>query len=130
MKPDFDNSSPIYQQIIEMIKVLISKGDYGPGEKVASVRELAVTFGVNPNTVQRALAKLEEMGYLHTERTSGRYVTKDLEAIEQLKSEILARIMNEFITRMQVAGIEGKDIIIYLKAYIERVEEDEPACKG
>ena len=128
MKPEFNNSSPIYQQIIDMIKVLISKGDYAPGAKVASVRELAVDFGVNPNTVQRALGKLEEMGYLYTERTSGRYVTEDLEAIKVLKSEILANIMNEFMTKMLAAGIEAEEIVTYLKAYIERIEKDESSC--
>ena len=125
MKPEFNNSSPIYQQIIEMVKVLISKGDYAPGAKVSSVRELAVDFGVNPNTVQRALGKLEEMGYLYTERTSGRYVTEDLEAIKALKSEILAQITDEFMTRMQAAGIETEEVVAYLKAYIERIEKDE-----
>ena len=125
MKPEFNNSSPIYQQIIDHIKISISKGDYAPGAKVSSVRELAVNFGVNPNTVQRALSKLEEMGYLYTERTSGRYVTKDLEIITQLKSEILVQIMAEFLMKMQAAGIEKKDVIAYLKTYIERVEKDE-----
>lgn len=128
MKPKFNNSSPIYQQLIDMIKVLISKGDYAPGVKVSSVRELAVEFGVNPNTMQRALAKLEEMGYLYTERTSGRYVTKDLVVISQLKSEILADIMDEFVMKMQAAGIETADVVAYLKAYVERIENDESPC--
>lgn len=125
MKPVFNNSNPIYQQIIEMIKVSIAKGDYAPGAKVSSVRELAIDFGVNPNTVQRALAKLEEMGYLYTQRTSGRYVTKDVVLIKQLKSEILGSMMAEFMTKMQVIGIEEEEVIPYLKAYIERIEKDE-----
>jgi len=125
MKPKFNSSNPIYQQIIDMIKVLISKGDYAPGAKVSSVRELAVEFGVNPNTVQRALAKLEEMGYMYTERTSGRYVTENLEVIEKLRVEILANIMDEFMLKMQMAGIEAKNVLAYLKAYIERIESDE-----
>lgn len=125
MKPVFNNSNPIYQQIIEMIKVSIAKGDYTPGAKVSSVRELAVDFGVNPNTVQRALAKLEEMGYLYTQRTSGRYVTKDVVLIKQLRSEILGNMMAEFMTKMQVIGVQNEEVIPYLKAYIERIEKDE-----
>lgn len=125
MKPEFNNSHPIYQQIIEMMKVSISRGDYAPGEKLSSVRELAVAFGVNPNTVQRALAKLEDMGYLHTQRTSGRYVTKDLVLIKQLKSEILGNIMAEFMMKMQEIGIGEEEVIAYLKDFIERVEKDE-----
>jgi len=127
MKPKFNSSNPIYQQIIDMIKVLISKGEYAPGAKVSSVRDLAVEFGVNPNTVQRALAKLEEMGYMYTERTSGRYVTKDLEIIEQLKSETLANIIEEFMIKMQTAGIDAQDVLAHLKVYIERIEKDEAA---
>ena len=124
MKYIFDNSQPIYQQIVERIQLSIARGEFLPGAKVMPVRELALEFNVNPNTMQRALAKLEDMKYLFSERTSGRYVTNNLELIESLKAEIPARITKKYVTDMVDAGMKGMDIPGYVARYIESNEGD------
>lgn len=57
MKNDFDPNLPIYIQVMEEIKKEIFASEYLPGSKLASVRELALEYGVNPNTIQKALSR-------------------------------------------------------------------------
>lgn len=59
MEPIFDNERPIYIQLVEMIRIDIVSGKFEKGQRLPSVRELALTMKVNPNTMQKALAELE-----------------------------------------------------------------------
>ena len=88
MSFSFDSNIPIYLQVMEDIKIKIANGEYSINARIESVRELALKYGVNPNTVQRALQELEREGLLHAERTSGRFITDDLEKINQCKKEM------------------------------------------
>ena len=85
MSEQFDSSRPIYAQLVERLKAKILAGTYPPGGHLDSVRDMAAAAGVNPNTMQRALAQLETEGLVRTERTAGRYVTEDTMLIEQLQ---------------------------------------------
>ncbi|MDY4205761.1 GntR family transcriptional regulator, partial [Porcincola intestinalis] len=62
----FENGIPIYQQIITELKMQIAAGTYQPDDRLPPVRELAMDAGVNPNTMQRALAQMEQEGVLYT----------------------------------------------------------------
>lgn len=75
MAEQFDSSRPIYAQLVERLKAKILAGIYPPGGHLDSVRDLAAAAGVNPNTMQRALAELERTGLVYTQRTAGRFVT-------------------------------------------------------
>ena len=79
---EFESNRPIYLQIVDEIKSRIVSGSYEPGEKLPSVRDFAAELSVNPNTMQRALAQLESEGLIYTERTSGRFVSKDVVIID------------------------------------------------
>ena len=83
----FDNDRPIYLQILEDFKLKISSGQWEASEKIDSVRNLAKDYEVNPNTVQRALAELEREGLCKSQRTSGRFVTDDLDLIKSLSKK-------------------------------------------
>ena len=72
--------------------------------RASSLRDLAAQAGVNPNTMQRALAQLETEGLVRTERTSGRYVTEDTELIEQLRTEAARKLAEEFLVKMRGIG--------------------------
>ena len=74
---NFRNDQPIYSQLTQRLTEAIVSGIYAPGEKLPSVRELAVEAGVNPNTVQRALSELERDGLVFSQRTAGRFVTEN-----------------------------------------------------
>ena len=74
---NFVKDRSIYLQLIDIIQNRIATGYYTPGSKLASVRDLASEAEVNPNTMQKALAELERMGLVYSQRTSGRFVTDD-----------------------------------------------------
>ena len=120
----YDNNRPIFQQIINQILLKIATSEFAPGDKIAPVREMAVDYKVNPNTMQKSLAKLEEMGYLFTERTSGRYVTHDLELIKSLKSRLPAQITEKYVQDMLDCGAAAEDIPGYIKNYLEGMMQD------
>ena len=61
---NFRNDQPIYSQLIQRLTEAIVSGVYAPGEKLPSVRELAVSLAINPNTIQRAYHELESEGYI------------------------------------------------------------------
>ena len=95
---------PVYVQLVEQLELALVAGEFPPGSRIPPVRELAADAGVNPNTMQRALAQLETEGLVRTERTSGRYVTEDTELIEQLRTEAARKLAEEFLVKMRGIG--------------------------
>ena len=102
MRWEFSNDAPIYTQLIQQIKVGIVAGVFPPGERLPSVRELATEAGVNPNTMQRALAELERDGLVYSQRTAGRFVTEDKEMIRRAKRSLAERHIKTFLEAMQI----------------------------
>ena len=88
MSFEFDNNKPIYLQLVDIIKLKIISKELKPGSKLISVRDMAQEFGVNPNTMQRALSELERENLLYSQRTSGRFVTDNEDNINQLREEV------------------------------------------
>ena len=101
----FDNERPIYIQLVEKIRIEIISGKLKSGERIPSVRELALTARVNPNTMQKALAELENEGLVYTERTNGKFVTKNQELIEKIKKELAKEKVNNYLNDMSNIGI-------------------------
>ncbi|MCI9123773.1 MAG: GntR family transcriptional regulator [Eubacterium sp.] len=103
---NLDSDRPIFLQILERIRIDIINGTYKPGERLPSVRELAAQAAVNPNTMQRAFAELERTGLVYSKRTSGRFITEDIEMIESLKAEIAREQIRLFLERMEQLGFD------------------------
>lgn len=112
---DFNNNVPIYLQVVNDLKVKIMNGTLKPGDKISSVRELAIELGVNPNTIQRAFAELEREGLIRTERAVGRYVTENQNEIDECKHQMIKQDVHEFIEHMKSLGMDKKDIIEYIR---------------
>ena len=110
---ELDSSKPIFRQIVEHIQMEIAAGKYQPGERLQSVRELAVQAAVNPNTMQRAFAELERIGLVYTKRTSGRFITEDENMIKELRQEIAKEKIQMFMESMEQLGF-GKNETISL----------------
>lgn len=108
---NLDSDRPIYTQILEEIQLRIITGQYKPGTKIPSVRELAAEAGVNPNTMQKALAWLEREGLVMAQRTSGRVVTEDMEMIKETRNKIAQDQIKDFIDKMQKLGFQKEEII-------------------
>lgn len=111
MKYEFDSNIPIYLQLEEEVKKKIIKKIYKPGEKIPSVRELALQYSVNPNTVQKALQNLERTGIIKSERAIGRFVSENTAIIEQMKEQISSQIIDQFIYQMQELNYDHQEII-------------------
>jgi len=115
-----DSDRPIYKQLVEEIELRIISGMYAPGDKIKSVRELAMEAGVNPNTMQKALAELERMGLVFAQRTSGRFITEDNKMIEEAKNTLAIKEIDSFFEKMKQLGFEKEEII----SLIEKAEGD------
>lgn len=111
----FDNERPIYIQLVEILRIEIISGKLVKGQKLLSVRELALKMKVNPNTMQKALAELESKKLIYTERTNGKYVTEDEKLIEEVKRQLAKEKVNNYINSMQSIGISYEESIRYLQ---------------
>ena len=111
----FDNERPIYIQLVELLRKEIVSGKLKAGERLPSVRELALTARVNPNTMQKALVELENQKLVYTERTNGKFVTNDTGLIEKIKKELAKEKVNIFLDDMKNIGITYEEAIIYLQ---------------
>lgn len=118
MKWQFDENTPIYLQIIEQIKTMIATGQLREGDKLPSVRELAVEAGVNPNTMQRALSALEREGLLYSVRTSGRFVAQIEEQSSKLQNELALQYIDEFLNSMKGLGYTAEEAAALLKEHV------------
>ncbi len=112
---NLNDDRPIYQQLTERLTERIVSGALAPGGKVSAVRDLAAEAGVNPNTMQRALADLEREGLLYTNRTAGRFVTEDREMIEAVREKMARERIAAFVGSMDVLGFSREEIIALLQ---------------
>lgn len=117
---EFNANIPIYLQVVDRIKLQIMNETLKPGDKIASVRELSIEYGVNPNTVQKAFAELEREGFIRTERAVGRYVADNQKLILDCKERQIKEMVDEFVMKMQSLGVKFEDI----HKYLEKVEEE------
>ena len=118
---NFDESRPIYIQLVEDFKIKISNGLWSPGSKIDSVRNLASEYQVNPNTVQRALSELERDGFCESRRTAGRYVTEDVNKIKKLMGRAFESFAEDFVEGMKSLNIMKDEALDRLRDYWEEI---------
>lgn len=122
---NLNSDRPIYAQLLEHIQLQIVSGEYLPGGKLPSVRELAAAASVNPNTMQKAFAELERSGLIETRRTSGRFVTENTQLISQIRTDLARTEVNMFISQMKQLGFSPADTIQLLQT---ELSADKNAC--
>lgn len=113
---NFDSNRPIYIQLVEQLQLYIISGKIPPGERLPSVRELALQAKVNPNTMQRALMELEDLKLIYTERTNGKYITTDTTLLDQFREHFITDKIQNFLIEMSELGFDQKTIIKILKS--------------
>ena len=114
MKPVIDNQSgvPFYRQIIEQLKYAISRGNLSPGDRLPTVRQLAVDLAINPNTVVRAYRQLEIEGVIETHQGSGTFVGNHAPEIDRLERQrMLDQILTDMLARAQSYGFTPNDLL-------------------
>lgn len=117
---NFDSDRPIYLQLVEQIELMIFSGKYPPGSKLPSVRDMAKEAAVNPNTMQRALTKLEEDELIITHRTSGRYITEDENMINKARTRLAREQAMEFIANLQKLGFTKTEALSMITQMVEK----------
>lgn len=121
---DISSEKSVYLQLIDIIKQKIMSGEYRPGQRMPSVRELAADAAVNPNTMQRALTELEREGLLYTQRTNGRFVSEDAGMIEGIRMSGVEQKAREFYREMIQNGLSADEIRRLLEKAIAEAEEN------
>lgn len=116
---ELKSDRPIYTQLIEQIELKVFSGAYPLGSRLPSVRDMAQEAAVNPNTMQRALVKLEEDGLIITHRTSGRSITEDACMVELAKTKLAQKQILEFLEKMQLLGFEQKEILTIINNMVK-----------
>lgn len=110
-----DKSIPIYKQISAHIEYLIASGKIQPGSKLSSIREFALKYKVNPNTVVRALETLEQQDLIYTDRTNGKYVINDQRRLLQLRRQLAFDDTLTFIRNSKNLSMDLDETIRLLK---------------
>lgn len=116
---DFQDNVPIYLQIEKYLYRQIALGKIKAGEKIPSVRQLAVELTVNVNTVQRAIAEMNREGILEAKRGLGSFITTDKELIESKRMELVKDTIKEFLESCQQLGLDKEEAEKVLRDYIE-----------
>lgn len=112
---NLDDSRPIYLQLMERIQHDIISGVYQPGDKLPSVRDLALDAAVNPNTMQKALSELERGGLVYSHRTSGRFITDDSTLLKKIKTDLAQEYISTFLSQMRRLGVNDSETLEMIK---------------
>lgn len=118
----FSSEMPVYLQIMDQIRGSVLSGEYLPGGKIPSVRDLAAQAQVNPNTVQHALHELEQEGLLCAHGTNGRFVTEDEQVLQQLRNNRIRALALECAQKFAVLGLSPAQAAQELLG-LERMED-------
>lgn len=108
---DYQSRLPIYEQIVEQFERYIAYGVYKPKEQVPSIRELAASLGINPNTVKKAYEELEKRGAIVTISTKGTFVTDDIKHVIDSKIQDKLEVIKENIKELEKLGMTKEEIL-------------------
>lgn len=112
---DYQSRIPIYEQIINEIERYVALGILKPNEQIPSIRELAASLGINPNTVKKAYTELEQKGVIYVISTKGTFIAdKTREVIERKITDGINNI-NKIIAELETLGISKEDVINKIK---------------
>ena len=120
---EFKDNIPIYLQIEQYLYRQIALGKMKAGEKIPSVRKLALELTVNVNTVQRALQEMNTQGILYTKRGEGNFVTEDTELLSKTKQSLIDNVLDEFVQNMEKLGVKQDELVSTLENYLENGED-------
>ena len=114
---DDDSALPVYEQLREQVKAALGRGELRRGEQLPSVRDVAASLGINPNTVNRAYTELERDGIVATKRGRGTFVTPKRAGEEVGR---LLQIAERFVAHARSLGYEGTQIVSAVRDQVQR----------
>jgi GntR family transcriptional regulator len=117
---DYQDSRPIYEQIVENFKLQIFKGVLQPGDQMPSVRSLAVELSTNPNTIQKAYTELERQGFIYTVKGRGNFVKGDDLLMKNKKEELVREIVELFREAHEI-GLSLDELVCEIQKSIKDI---------
>ncbi len=124
MQWNLDKAKPLCPQISEQVCLRIAVGEFRAGERLLSVREVALAAGVNPNTVQRSFETLEQEGILYSVRGSGWYVAEDISPARETLRKLWQEKTAAYFAEMATLGMDAKEVQQYVAAWTPQKEEE------
>ena len=112
---NFDPMTPIWLQVATRLKQQIVTGELPPGSKLPGGRDLALQYGINPNTAARIYQEMEREGLCLTQRGLGTFVTENREAIAALREEMACQAVSRFLSDLAGLGLTRKDAIALIQ---------------
>ncbi len=111
---DYQDRRPLYEQIVEKFRHLILNGALKPGEKMPSVRQLAMDLSINPNTIQRAYMQLEQEGLIYPVKGKGNFIA-DSQEVRKASVNAYKRELKSLIQKGKVMGMEEEELIYIIR---------------
>lgn len=118
---EYESTRPIYLQIVEKIKAGIILGEPALGGRLMSIRDMALKMGVNPNTMTRVYAELENEKIVETRRGMGTFVADDPELINRLKGQVIDERLPTVVGSLAEAGFSDEQIMSSVRTALERI---------
>jgi len=117
---NFDERSPIYEQIVMQFCRALIKGELVPSQRIPSIRELAIQLQVNTNTVQRAYQEMERRQLIFSKRGTGYFIMEGENMVQEIKVEMVKDVVLRFMEEMRSLGFTDKEIKSELENFTER----------
>ncbi|AGF28529.1 GntR family transcriptional regulator [Bacillus velezensis] len=124
MENEFQSSKPIYLQIADRIYYRLVRSELSPGDKLPSVREMAVQMKVNPNTIQRTYSEMERLGIVETRRGQGTFIAERSDLKAELKDRLTKDVFKRFIQEMAELGLSPEEMLEGIKQYAEEANDE------
>ncbi|EKE47620.1 HTH-type transcriptional repressor ytrA [Bacillus velezensis M27] len=124
MENEFQSSKPIYLQIADRIYYRLIRSELSPGDKLPSVREMAVQMKVNPNTIQRTYSEMERLGIVETRRGQGTFIAERSDLKAELKDRLTKDVFKRFIQEMAELGLSPEEMLEGIKQYAEEANDE------
>lgn len=119
----FTSRAPVYLQIVSRIRADILSGVYKADEQIPSVRQLAFEAGVNPNTMQRAFAVLEDEQLFVTRGTIGRFITTDTAALDKAREALRRETVDRLLEEAKSVGLEPDQLVEAIRTRLQELKE-------
>lgn len=122
---EYNAAMPIYLQVMTSIKREIVTGRIQPGEKLPSVRDLALRYSINPNTVSRVYRELEMEDVCFTRRGMGTFVTEDADRVARMREDMARELIQEFLAGIRQLGLSESEAKRLLEQYRAQEERED-----
>lgn len=123
MQIEYDNTKPIYLQIMRLLNYKIVRGEYKPGDKLPSWVDAGLMFNVNHNTIARTYLAMSMEGIVNTRRGEGTFVTEDQSILDELHERMKQELLQDFVSEMNRLGYSLDEISKTLDEYIDGMTE-------